>query len=248
VIYLLDALVYLVAWTFQGFTGFGAGIFIVGVLSLYHDPREVVVSSTLVNLIGILSVIFLILRRSGPDPRSLLFLITGSVPGIFLGTEVLFSLSERWLRISIGAFIVLLGVYDLAVQRGYGRRFRLRKGAVPGMGFGFMGGFFAGLVGMGGPPPVVYLNQVIEDLHTFKATLTLFFLSNVLFRTAFYLAEGGVGSYDPLMILPAPITVPLGVYLGMVASERVGSRVVKETVSLSVVLLGSALVIREVLW
>ncbi|MDQ7038991.1 MAG: sulfite exporter TauE/SafE family protein [Aquificota bacterium] len=247
-IYLLDGLVYLIAWVFQGFTGFGAGIFIVGILSLYHDPRTVVVSSAVVNLVGVVSVVLMLARRSRPCVRVLIPLIVGSVPGIFLGTEVLFRLDRDLLRFSIGIFIVLLGLYDLAVQKGVAERVRLKESVVLGVVFGFLGGFFAGLVGIGGPPPVVYLNQITSDINRLKVTLNLFFVSNIFFRTVFYTLEGGAGSFDLMMILPSFLFVPLGVFLGVVISNRFSSRTVKQVISLSVVLLGSALVLRETLW
>ena len=247
-IHLLDGLVYLTAWIFQGFTGFGAGIFIVGILSLYHDPHAVVVSSAVVNLVGVLSVILIFARRSKPNIRVLIPLIAGSIPGIFLGTEVLFRLDRELLRFSIGMFVVFLGVYDLAVQRGVVERVRLRESFFLGGIFGFLGGFFAGLVGIGGPPPVVYLNQITKDVDSLKLTLNLFFASNILFRTASYTLEGGVGFFDPMMILPAFLFVPLGVFLGVVISDRFSSHTVKRIISVSVILLGSALVFRETLW
>lgn len=220
-IYVLDSLVYLIAWAFQGFTGFGAGIFIVGILSLYHDPRAVVVSSTLVNLVGV-GTIALFLIRKRPDLKNLMTLVSGSVPGILFGTEVLFMLGEDTLRIAIGLFILTLGVYDLTVQTGLLGRWRIKEGPFTGFTFGFLGGFFAGLIGMGGPPPVVYLNQVCRCKDTFKITLTLFFTSNIILRTVFYLREGGLTAFDPMMILPAPITVPLGFTLVFWHHERSG--------------------------
>ena len=247
-IYLVDALVYLIAWAFQGFTGFGAGIFIVGVLSLYHDPRDVVVSSTVVNLFGVSVILFMTLKRAKPDRFILATLIAGSVPGIFLGSEVLFGIDRTTLRLSIGLFIVVLGIYDLMVQGGPFSKISLRRSLPAGVFFGFLGGFFAGLVGMGGPPPVVYLNQTVRDPDTFRVTINAFFASNIALRTFFYIAEDGLRSFDPLMILPAPLVVPLGVLLGLVASSLIGRHTFKKVVSLSVLLIGLALVIREALW
>ncbi|MFN3598791.1 MAG: TSUP family transporter [Aquificaceae bacterium] len=69
------------AWFFQSITGFGAGIFIIGILSLFYDPKMVIVSSALFNLFGTLFLIYQ--NRKGKIDFYLLFsLILGSVPGI----------------------------------------------------------------------------------------------------------------------------------------------------------------------
>ncbi len=234
----LELLVFFLGWFFQAFTGFGAGIFIVGILSLVYDPKEVVVSSALVNLVGTLTMALLLLRRSAPDFRNLTFLIGGSVPGIYLGSFTLVEIERSLLMKLIGLFIFSLGLYDLLVQRGTLKKVALKDSPRLAVIFGFIGGFFAGLVGMGGPPPVVYLNQVIKDVGKFKTTLTLFFTSNILFRILFYEVEGGSEFLDPSMFLSALLSVPPAIALGLVLSSKVPTSGFKKIVSLSVLVLG----------
>ena len=244
----LDLVVFFGAWFFQAFTGFGAGIFIVGVLSLVYDPRVVVVSSTLVNLLGTAAMSILLMRRVKPRFDILSVLILGSVPGIFVGAKVLLALEKETLRLLIGVFILFLGIYDLLVQKGYLSRFSVKESPLTTFSVGFLGGFFAGLVGMGGPPPVVYLNQVLEDVEEFKSTLTLFFTSNIIFRVFSYTLEGGTGFFDMRLILAALVGVPLGVYFGLTFSRRVHPKRLKMFISVSVVLLGIMLVAQAGLW
>ncbi len=245
---ILDLIVFFGAWFFQAFTGFGAGIFIVGILSLIHDPRSVVVSSALVNLLGTVTLALFLMRRVRPRWSVLLPLIIGSVPGILLGTEVLLILDREALRFIIGVFVLFLGVYDLFVQKGGLSRLSMRENPLWSLSAGFLGGFFAGLVGMGGPPPVVYLNQVVKGVDEFKATLTLFFTSNIVFRTVFYWLEGGADFFEPVFLLTALPSVPAGVLFGLYMSGKVRPERIKALVSLSVILLGAALVIQAGLW
>jgi len=229
----IDLGVFFLAWFFQAFTGFGAGIFIVGILSLLYDPRLVIVSSAVVNLFGTLFMSLLLLRG---------LLILGSVPGIFIGTKVLLFLDRETLRVVIGIFIFLLGVYDLMVQRGLLAKLSMRESPLLSSAVGFVGGFFAGLIGMGGPPPVVYLNQVLDDVEEFKTTLTLFFTSNILFRILSYGTQGGIEYFDTGLIYAGAISIPAGVYLGLLASRRIEPSRLKAIISLSVILLGTVLV------
>ncbi len=240
----LSLFIFFLAWFFQAFTGFGAGIFIVGVLSIFYDPKTVIVSSAVVNLIGTLFMSFLLMKRVKPRLDILFTLILGSVPGILMGSYALLLLNRESLRLLIGLFIFILGIYDFLVQIGVLYEFSLKKSFGVGVGFGFLGGFFAGLIGIGGPPPVVYLNQILGNVDEFKSTLTLFFISNILFRITSYCLQGGADLFDLNLILSSAITVPLGVYLGLFLSRRIKVRKLKLFVSLSVVLLGVALVLK----
>lgn len=242
---LTDLTVFFIAWFFQAFTGFGAGIFIVGILSVIYDPKVVIVSSAVINLFGTLFMSALLMRKVRPNFRILLLLILGSVPGIFIGSEVLFFLNRDTLKLLIGVFIFALGVYDLVVQRGFVSIARMREKALTTFGVGFVGGFFAGLIGMGGPPPVVYLNQILEDIEEFKSTLTLFFTSNILFRLLSYGVQGGMEFFSTDLILAGAISIPPAVVLGVYLSRRVKPTALKTTISLSVCLLGLALIVES---
>ncbi len=226
------------AWFFQAFTGFGAGIFIVGVLSLFYEPKEVIVSSAVVNLAGTLLILWQN-RKARVDMRLLAYLILPSVPSIYLGAYLLSLLDKHTLKLIIGVFILLLGFYDLLVQSG---KLRLRLGRRSGPLAGFLGGLFAGLVGLGGPPPAVYLNQNTQDPRSFKLMLNIYFTSNILLRLLFY------GVQDTLyinteIILYSLVGIPLGVLLGSYAGGLLSGRSFKGVVSTSVLLLGALLLI-----
>jgi len=159
-------LVVSLAWFFQAFTGFGAGIFIVGVLSLLYNPKEVVVSSSLVNLWGNLFVFLSLRSKSSPAFGLLVPLVLGSLLGIAISSKILILISEDALRALIGAFILLLGVYDLSVQRGI-LRVRLRESFGNGLLAGFLGGLFAGL-----ESPFPKLSEYVKP-HALKQIISL---------------------------------------------------------------------------
>ncbi len=242
---LIDFLVFFFAWFFQGFTGFGAGIFIVGILSLYYDPKTVIVSSALANLTGTLLILFILLRSSKPEFKILLFLISGSIPGIVLGTEILLISERELLKFIIGTFILFLGIFDLLVQKKYLKKLKLKRSVFNSLFSGFLGGLFAGLVGMGGPPPVVYLNQVIEDIGKFKTTLNLFFTSNIVIRLLSYASLGGIEYFSLELIKVSLISVPLGTVLGLYMSKNMSTESFKKIVSLSVIFLGFILILES---
>ena len=234
---MIPFLVVFAGWFFQAFTGFGAGIFIVGILSLFYNPKEVVVSSSLINLWGNIFVFLSLRSKASPSFKLLIPLVIGSFLGIALSSKVLILISKDALRALIGVFILFLGLYDFFVQRGW-LKVRLKESFFNGILAGFLGGLSAGLVGMGGPPPVVYLNQVCKDIERFKITLALYFSFNVLTRVFFYLVYGGMGLWNGELILSSLFAVPLGIYLGLKASEYIKPKALKQFISLSVFFLG----------
>lgn len=223
----------LLAWTFQSFTGFGAGIFIVGFLSLFYNPKEVIVSSAVSNLIG--TLLILIQNRKGRlSFPTLAFLILPSIPGIYIGSYLLSTIDKELLKMFIGTFIVLLGLYDYMLQKGR-LNFKLSKNFGPFAGF--LGGISAGLVGLGGPPPAVYLNQNADSIESFKLMLNLYFTSNIVFRLLFYYSENAL-YLNKEIIVYCSLAVPFGVLLGGLLSRKVTAKNFKSAVALSILLLG----------
>ncbi|MEJ5338598.1 MAG: sulfite exporter TauE/SafE family protein [Aquificaceae bacterium] len=226
------------AWFFQSITGFGAGIFIIGILSLLYDPKMVVVSSAIFNLFGTLSLLYQN-RRGRIDAYLLLSLVAGSVPGIFLGAYLLDKTDTRTLKIIIGTFILTLGIYNLLVQKGF---FKVRLSRHAGVPVGFVGGLFAGLVGMGGPPPLVFLSQHISDPYSIRLMLNLYFTSNILVRLGFY--QGfDVVNLNLGFIAMGLAGLLVGTLAGGMLAEKIPARVYSNGVSYAVVLLGLVMLI-----
>ncbi len=226
------------AWFFQSITGFGAGIFIIGILSMVYDPKMVVVSSAIFNLFGTLSLLYQN-RKGKIEPKLLFSLIAGSVPGIFLGAYFLERADTKTLKLTIGAFILALGVYNMLVQRGL---FKVRLGRHMAFPVGFFGGLFAGLIGMGGPPPLVFLSQHISDPSSIRLMLNLYFTSNILIRLSFY-QNFDLPSLDWQFIVMGIAGLIFGTLAGGVLAKKIPSKVYASGVSFAVVLLGIVLLI-----
>ncbi len=226
------------AWLFQSLTGFGAGIFIIGILSLFYDPKMVIVSSAIFNFVGTVGLIYQ--NRKGKVDAYLLFsLIAGSIPGIYLGAWMLDRIKSEEARILIGGFIVLLGLYDLAVQKEW---IRIRIGRHMGMPMGFLGGFSAGLVGMGGPPPLVFLAQHIKDPSSIRLILNLYFASNVILRLVAY-RHLEVAFLDFNFIMAGLLGLLFGLALGSMLIKRLPAYLYRSGVTYAIILLGVLLII-----
>ncbi|RMH04244.1 MAG: sulfite exporter TauE/SafE family protein, partial [Aquificota bacterium] len=220
------------AWVFQAVSGFGAGIFIIGFLSLFYEPKTVIVSSALFNLAGTLGLLYQ--NRKGKVNLYFLFsLVAGSLPGIYTGAYLLDKIDSHTLRVVIGLFIASLGLYDFLVQKGL-LSFRLNRHM--GLPMGFLGGLFAGLVGMGGPPPVVFLNQQLKDSCSIRLTLNLFFTSNILLRLLFY-QNFQVVRLDIHFVAQGLAGALFGVLVGGFVAKSLRAHAYKKLVPLSVFVL-----------
>ncbi|MCS7307958.1 MAG: sulfite exporter TauE/SafE family protein [Aquificaceae bacterium] len=226
------------AWFFQSVTGFGAGIFIIGVLSIFYDPKMVVVSSAIFNLFGTLLILYQN-RKGKIEPYFLLSLILSSAPGIILGAYLLNRVDQKELRLTIGCFTVLLGLYDLAVSKGW---LKVKLSKKTGLIAGFLGGFFAGLVGMGGPPPLVFLSQQIKDPYSVRLMLNVYFTFNIILRLLFY-QSFDVVSLDWNYIALGLAGLLTGVSLGGLLFRKVDAELYRRSVPYAVIALGCLLLI-----
>ncbi|MFN7065574.1 MAG: sulfite exporter TauE/SafE family protein [Aquificaceae bacterium] len=235
---MIPFLVVLWAWFFQSITGFGAGIFIIGILSLLYDPKMVIVSSAIFNLFGTLSLIYQ--NRKGKVELCLLSsLVLGSIPGIYLGAYTFHKINSKDLLMLIALFIIFLGFYDLLVHKSL---IPFRIGRHMGVPMGFLGGYFAGLVGMGGPPPLIFLIQQIKDPSSIKLMLNLYFTSNILLRLTFY-KRMEVVSLDWTFLSLGLLGLLVGIVLGGLLSKRILADQYRAGVSYTVIILGFVLLV-----
>jgi len=221
-------------WLFQGTAGFGAGVFIVSICSPFYDARVVIVSSAPVNLAGNLAVLRLSGFKLSPFLR---YLLLGSFFGLTLGTLVLSVSSRAFAELAVGLFVL-----SLALREQRGAAFSPDRGGA--LLSGFLGGFFAGLVGTGGPPPALFLKRVEPRPEVYRASLAVYFLFNLSVRLLFYGLWGSWRWFDAGFALSGS----LGAVLGALAASRLplyrSERAVRRLVSTGVLASGLYLLVR----
>jgi uncharacterized membrane protein YfcA len=143
----------LVAGFTTGLAGFGTGLVASGLwvhaLPAAVVPPLIVLASIAGQLVGFVTV-----RRAFDWSRAAPYLIGGAV-GVPFGVAALATASPSVLRASVGVFLIIYAVYQLAWRRehwigGWGGK--LADGVI-GMGGGFLGGF----AGLPAPPPLIWL-------------------------------------------------------------------------------------------
>jgi hypothetical protein len=114
-------------------------------------------------------------------------ILAGMLPGTVAGILLLSMLNETILRIALAIFILLYLIRsivfpDLSL---HGLRHRI-WGAVTG----FVGGSLQGLIGTGGPPIVIYMNEAAAGKEVFRAGMLLLLAASNIIRLGISIPAG----------------------------------------------------------
>ena len=218
--------------TVQGATGFGFNILVVPLLVLFIDPKVVVPTIILQNVL--LDCAVLVASWRFANPCRIWVLVLAGIAGTPVGVVLLRFVDPDPLRVVIGLAVMLSGAAMLL-----GVRRTLKSEHLASAIAGFAGGSMNGLVGMAGPPVILLMaNQAVEP-REFRANIVTYF-TVITFFAAASLWAGGQFTHD-VMVLSLAI-IP-GTTLGVLAGIRLHSRVPIELflrVSLALVILAGA--------
>jgi len=212
----------------QGVTGFGIGLVAVGVLLIYHPPTVVIPS--LVGVYIFTSIVLLYEHRVSFNKKmlgnnmllsfpSLVLALLGMIGGSFLLTTI----SSKSLTLMIGIFVSLFSLYNFfrprlndklvfAVSPTNKNR---KKETILCYSASSTAGILEGLLGLGGPPIVIYLIYKRLDSKIFIATLSAFFLWINPLRLIHYILLGLIDVEVIKLIFFIFIFVSIGLLLGI---------------------------------
>lgn len=186
------ACVAVLAGLVRGFSGFGTALVYVPLASLVLPPLPVIVTLTVMDLIGPLPLVPRALRDG--RPRQVAILAAGATVALPAGLWALDRLPGdgfRWL-------VVVLCLLTVALLAS-GWRWRGRMDAPHLLGIGALSGILGGLSGLSGPPVILAFMAQPLPAATIRATILLYL---VLWDAAFgavLLATGRL-SAEPLLL------------------------------------------------
>jgi uncharacterized membrane protein YfcA len=232
----------LLACTVRGITGFGAGVVMMPILTLFMDLKLLVVAGCVTAIANGLTLA----RSAWPhvDWRSIAWMFAANFAGLALGTYILLSLSVHVLKMCFGAVTCLF-----ALQMAW----RERSADLPvpdpwpqwlAPVAGLLGGVTAGVFSVGAPPIVLYLAHRLRAKETLRATLIILFLMGDLVRGAGYVATSLVTKQVVVIscfLVPAAL---IGGHLGARVQDRMNVRGFRLSVAGLLLVSGALLVIR----
>lgn len=161
----------LVAGIMRGFSGFGGGLLIAPVFSLFLTPTDVVVLVMVLNLLTTVQLLPEVLRNVQWG-TVLSLAATATFIGVPVGVAVLHRVDPVFMRRVIGAVVSGTAILLLLGWNYRGRRGRIQDGIV-----GIFSGLLTSIGGVGGPPVILYLlsDQRLSQ-HVFRAIIIMLFL------------------------------------------------------------------------
>ncbi len=232
------AAVLLCAYFIRGIAGFGSGLVAVPLLALRLPLQQVVPVMLVLDLVA--SVWLGGIHRREVRWGELRVLLPASVLGLILGTTLLVGLPERPMLVALGLIVLVFGLrYALNI---HSERPISRLWAHPAA---LTGATVSGLFGTGGPPYVIYLTHRIRDKGALRATLSLLFMLEGLFRLGLFSLAGLL--LDRAVWTAVAVGLPvlfLGLWLGSHVHLRLSHSQMVRTVGVILMAAGVSLLLK----
>ena len=202
-------------------SGFGFAVLAAPLYLMFTEPAQAIQLVIIIST-GLAIIVLPGLRRS-VAPMLLLRLALGSVAGLPVGLAA-FSLADPVLvRVGVGITICCFAGLIAATHGRWGRRWApLAMTSGRDLGAGTVSGIATAMVGMAGPPVLIYLLLAQTGAATVRATLLAFFALSygaTLLSHAATIGIPGSTWLAALMLIPAAI---LGGLLGRPIGDRLG--------------------------
>lgn len=226
------------AFSLKAMTGFGENLIMIPLISFFIPLPQVLPMTLVVVLVadGVL------LYKLYEDIAWWYWKkMTGiAILGVFLGSFGLQALDASLLENLLGSVIILYGIISLIP--GQSVSLNINKAVSPYIA-GIIGGLLSGIMGIGGPPVIAYLNAQRLQKAVFRATCVVTFLVFDVLRFATYSYQGLMNihtGFVGLTLIPAFIAgTAFGFRLHFLVPEQpfqIGVRILLILIGLSLLL------------
>lgn len=210
--------VILVASLIQGTTGFGFGLFAMGILAMMMPVPEAAVIVAILGLVSTVMNVGSVWREI--SWKELWPVVAAATPTTLLGVYLLKVLDPAILRAAVGVMILI----GSAIAVWSPPKARLEKAMPWGYIAGAVGGLFGGAINMGGPPVVLYSLLRGWDKRVAKAEMASYILATSVLRVVGQVAAGIATPSLLMRSLWLAIPTVLGCYLGTRLFGRLSNR------------------------
>jgi uncharacterized membrane protein YfcA len=195
----------------QGLTGFGLALVSVPLLSLFIDVKLAIPLAGIFGWFVTFPIVYKMRHHVNWKIGFILFI--GSLPGSYIGADLLKHLPANIILITMGGILIVSSLYSFASKNTL-----FKSASKPiSLGVGFFSGALGASVGEPGPPVIAYTSMLPWSNHETKSTLVFFFMLQMIGAiTGFWLK--GLLTADVLkyvgQVIPAFF---IGVFLGMLS-------------------------------
>jgi uncharacterized membrane protein YfcA len=203
-----------------GVTGFGYSLLATPLLLLLGFSLQFVVTINLaLAFVTRISVVYRFRRHI--SRRRVAGMIGGSVPGLWLGAQVLTTVSEAAIKLAAGLLVMIMAVW-LARDSSDEPPPRIPGASVAA---GFTGGFLGSATSLNGIGPILLMARDKASANSFLADLALYFVaSNALGLIVLYSEDAiSEAALENVFLLWLPASL-LGNWLGTALGPRLPAR------------------------
>ena len=237
--WIISAIVILMASLLKGITGFGFALMALPILTIFFPMQMLVPAMTLFNLFTSLYILSNI--RLKVKGRYFIPMLLASFIGIPAGVYALTYLPERTLELTTGISIVSISMFFLL---GSGREISESRKEKPIVFAGFLSGFMASSMSIGGPPIALAMNRKGYSKEHFRKIFALVSIINALISASLYVIKG---IFPPFSLKFAIFLFPvilIGSKIGDLLSRRVNQMQFKRMVLYLNMVLGLFIIAR----
>lgn len=220
---LAAVLIMFAAATIQGIAGFGRALIAAPLIALFIPADETVVIMIMLGFVG--AMVMVIKTHRHLHLKRMIPMVAFGVLGSIAGVRILSILPVKELKIVMGAFIIVS-----AVILATGFRVKIKNEKIAYSAAGFLGGLTNGAISFGGPPTVLFLQNMNEEKNAFRANLSFFFLIIGLVGSVNLLINGMLSG--SLAVQAGILSVPtiLGTFFGNFLSHRFPEEIFRKIV------------------
>ncbi len=212
---LLVLIISFIAALVRSTLGFGESLIAVPLFLLLMPPDVAVPLSVMLSTL--IALIIVIQDHSNIHFDSAKWLIFYAVFGVPLGLVILVYGNEQFIKIALGAILLLYAIYSL---RGKQINIKNADSKLWLAGCGFVSGLLGGAYGLNGPPLVVYGNLRKWNAQYFRATLQAYSLPVSLISVLGYYSKGLITSEVTTYFGIALLTTIPAIFIGRALNRR----------------------------
>lgn len=239
-IIIIGMVVLISAYIVQGVSGFGRSLVATPILSLFIPAKEVIAIIILTSIFA--NIIMLVKTIKYSSIKKIWVMIVMGVIGVIVGIQMLTFVPIKELKIFMGVLVVFS-----AIMLASGFKLKVKESHLSYGIAGISSGFLTGLISIGGPPIVLFLQNQDHDKHQFRGNLSLFFFFTGSFAII-SLFMNNLVTHDVIIksiyFLPASI---IGIIIGNYLAHKVNEKVFKKVVLGILILSGISAVLTSLI-
>lgn len=236
------ALVILLGSFTQGLTGFGLALVSVPLLSLLIDVKTAIPLAGIFGWLVTFPIVIKMHRHIQWKMAIALFL--GSIPGSFMGADLLKRLPAPYILVSMGFVLVISSLYSFFANK------QLKKSspAYLALGTGFLSGALGASVGEPGPPTIAFLSLQPWRSDETKSTLVFFFMLQMIGALLGFWHKNLLTEQVFSYVYSSLLTFFLGLSLGMFAYQLLNKYQINyhKIIHSMLLIIGFALILKNI--